>query len=341
MSEVITYQLHISGPDAPPMVAIPPGGISIGRDAHSNDLVLSHPMISREHARIECSLTGCQIIDRNSANGTKVNGEKLVPNIAVSLMPGSVISISPFTLILQPVSAAQELAPGIKLNGADMADAAATPEKTSQDSDALHLVDAAGPLPPDSPGKEDLPLPFSGDQSGPVDMFTESTRLLHYLPAIYHTGFLSRFLALFESIWTPIEWTVDNFDLYLDPGTAPTDFLPWLTQWFEIIFDATWNERQRRIFLKEAHQLYALRGTRLSLSRTLKIYTGCEPQIIDLVKDQEAFTFSVILPVTAQDVDKGLVEAIINACKPAHTTYTLVYKGDQDEETNRHIIRPL
>lgn len=318
MSELVTYQLHISGPDAPPVVAIPPEGILIGRVAHSNDLVLPHPMVSREHARIECSPTGCQIIDRNSANGTTVNGEKLTPNIAISLMPGSVISIRPFTLILQPVSAAQELDPGIKLN------AAATPEKASQDSDALHLVDAAGPPPPDSPGKEDLPLPFSGDQSGPVDMFTESTRLLHYLPDIYHTGFMSRFLALFESSWTPIEWTVDNFDLYLDPGTAPADFLPWLAQWYEIIFDATWNERQRRIFLKEAHQLYALRGTRWSLSRALQIYIGGEPQIIDSGQD---FTFSVILPVAAQDVDNELVEAIINACKPAHTTYTLVYKG--------------
>jgi phage tail-like protein len=323
MSEVITYQLHISGPDAPPMVAIPPGGISIGRDAHSNDLVLSHPMVSREHARIDCSPTGCQIIDRNSANGTTVNGEKLVPDIAVSLMPGSLISISPFTLILQIVPALQEFDRGANLNGADSVDAAAMPEKALQLSDALSSVDAAGPPPPDWPGKEDLPLPFSGDQSGPVDMFTESTRLLHYLPDIYHTGFMSRFLALFESIWTPIEWTVDNFDLYLDPGTAPTDFLPWLNQWFEIIFDATWNERQRRIFLKEAHQLYALRGTRWSLSRALQIYIGGEPQIIDSGQD---FTFSVILPVAAQDVDNELVEAIINAGKPAHTTYTLVYK---------------
>jgi phage tail-like protein len=134
---------------------------------------------------------------------------------------------------------------------------------------------------------------------------------------------MARFLGMFESILIPIEWNVDNFDLYLDPGTVPTGFLPWLANWFEITFDPTWGEAQRRTLLAEAHQIYARRGTCWALSRVLEIYTGHRPEIIDLDEDLEPFTFAVRLPLRAGEVNRELVERIIDANKPAHTTYTL------------------
>ena len=134
------------------------------------------------------------------------------------------------------------------------------------------------------------------------------------------------FLAVFESILAPIEWNVDNFDLFLNPKTAPTDFLPWLANWFEITFDSTWSEEQHRTLLSEAQEIYARRGTKWALSRVLEIYTGQEPEIDDTNEALEAFTFTVELPVRKRDVNQELIEAIINTNKPAHTLYSLKFK---------------
>jgi phage tail-like protein len=134
---------------------------------------------------------------------------------------------------------------------------------------------------------------------------------------------MKRFLALFESILMPIEWTVDNFDLFLDPGTAPSSFLPWLANWHDILFNPSWNEVQRRAFLKDAYQIYALRGTRWALSRVLEIYTGKKPEIIEYKETEKAHTFTVRLPVKAGQIDRKLVESLIDMNKPVHTTYAL------------------
>lgn len=137
---------------------------------------------------------------------------------------------------------------------------------------------------------------------------------------------MARFLAIFESVLTPIEWDIDNFDLYLDPRTAPSEFLPWLSGWFSITFDSTWSEEQRRALLSEAHQIFARRGTRWALSRVLEIYTGVQPEIVDLDEKADPFTFTVRVPLAEDDVDRLLVERIIDASKPAHTNYKLLFE---------------
>jgi phage tail-like protein len=138
---------------------------------------------------------------------------------------------------------------------------------------------------------------------------------------------MARFLGVFESIATPIEWTADNFDLFLHPGTAPIGFLSWLANWFEMTFDPTWSEAQRRAFLTEAHQIYARRGTRWALSRVLEIYTGQTPEIVDQGDDLQPFAFIVRLPLPADGLKRELVERIIDANKPAPTTYTLEFRS--------------
>jgi phage tail-like protein len=188
-----------------------------------------------------------------------------------------------------------------------------------------------GAPPPPAPPQADFKMgaPEGGPGSGlpmPTDLGIYSQRLLNYLPGIYQTDFMSRFLALFESILIPIEWNVDNFDIYLDPGTAPLDFLPWLANWYMILFDSTWSEPQRRTLLNEAHQIYARRGTRWALSRVLEIYLGQKPEISEFTNEKEPFTFSVNLPIIKEKVNQELVEAIIDSSKPAHTTYRLTYK---------------
>ncbi len=74
-------------------------------------------------------------------------------------------------------------------------------------------------------------------------------RLLDYLPGIYHSEHMERFLGIFEATLNPIEWTIDNFDLFLNPATAPGAFLGWLAEWFDITFDPSWSDTQRRQLL--------------------------------------------------------------------------------------------
>jgi phage tail-like protein len=125
---------------------------------------------------------------------------------------------------------------------------------------------------------------------------------------------------------TPIEWEITHFDMVLSPGTAPKDFLPWLGSWFDLTFDDSWTEAQRRTLLAEAHRIYARRGTRWALSRVLEIYTGHQPEVIDTAEDLEPFTFRVILPTSARS-RQSLIERLINAHKPAHTNYRLEFSG--------------
>ena len=132
-------------------------------------------------------------------------------------------------------------------------------------------------------------------------------------------------MALFESILIPIEWNVDNFDMYLNANTAPSSFLPWLSHWYDITFDASWPEEKRRILLNEAHQIYARRGTRWALTRLLEIYTDQTPEIIEFEDKMDAHTFKVILKKD-KALDESLVTRLIDTNKPAHTSYQLEFK---------------
>jgi phage tail-like protein len=136
---------------------------------------------------------------------------------------------------------------------------------------------------------------------------------------------MRRFLGIFEAILTPIEWQIDNFDLYLDPGTAPVGFLPWLASWFDVAFDPSWDEVQRRQLLREAHRIYARRGTKWALSRVLEIYTGKTPTIVDADEDLAPFTFKVTLPFSAARSERAMVERLIDVHKPAYALYELEF----------------
>lgn len=154
----------------------------------------------------------------------------------------------------------------------------------------------------------------------------EHSLYVQYLPGIYHIPFMNRFLALFESILGPIEWTVDNFDLFLSPGTVPEGFLPWLGNLFELTFDDSWSEASRRVLLAEAADLFARRGTRGALARTLEIYLGFEVDVDDKSDSLAPFTFTVTLPVSRDAVNVALLEKLIDAHKPAHTQYEVQFQ---------------
>lgn len=178
---------------------------------------------------------------------------------------------------------------------------------------------------------------------------------LRYLPALYEDDeFMGRFVMLFESFWKPIEAQVRQIHHYFDPQLTPTEMLPWLASWVDLVLDERWPEAQRRALLSAAVQLYRKRGTRRGLQEYLELYTGQKPHITEhrahnlrlglesrlgpgvaLGKANKPHTFTITLAMppiqTGTPAEKGRlaiarqqrIEAIIEAEKPAHTAYTL------------------
>ncbi len=70
------------------------GSVTLGRGA-TNEIVLGDPKVSRVHARVECGDAGCTLVDLGSANGTRVNGDKVE---RTTLQPGDVIALGDSTL---------------------------------------------------------------------------------------------------------------------------------------------------------------------------------------------------------------------------------------------------
>jgi len=341
MAQKVEFQLHIKGPDSTQEFVIPVGTTIIGRDA-SAGLQLLFPLISRRHAQINCSETACEIIDLESANGTVVNGEKLTPNTPAQITEGTVLEIGPFEITCKVVAVMEPFPPEPKVEQPPPVQEPVPepeeapvekPEKPQEAKPAKKPPKAAAEkgkgkeTPPPPPPPKPVEVEEAPEQLFPPGMSIQSMRLLNFLPGIYHTDFMSRFLALFESILIPIEWNVDNFYLYLDSGTSPMYFLPWLANWYQISFDDTWSEEKRRTLLREAHLIYGRRGTQWALGRVLEIYTGKKPEIVEFEDERYPFTFTIRLPVRKTDFNQELIEQIVDTSKPSHTTYKLEFTG--------------
>lgn len=296
--------LNIIGPNREGLFEIPEGVTRVGRDP-SCELLLDDLNVALFHAQLERSGTKSVVIDLSSKNGVFLNGSRIPANVPFALNSGDVVYIYPFVL---------------SYSGAEPAEL--TPAGTS--SLSAGEGSPPGPILPSALLSAPPPPPDTSDEI-PPGLSRHSLRFMNYLPGIYHSDFASRFLAMFEAILLPVEWNIANFDLYLSPDTAPTTFLPWLAGWFDITFDATWTEGQQRLFLQEASQLFAMRGTKWALRRVLEIYTGRAPEIIDLADNLAPFAFLIKFPFRERDFNRSLLERIIEADKPAHTTYKLEF----------------
>lgn len=187
---------------------------------------------------------------------------------------------------------------------------------------------------------------------------------LKYLPALYYDDeVMGRFLMLFESFWGPIDKQIDSIWYYFDPKLTPSDFLPWLASWSDLALDERWTEEQQRKLLGSAARLYRMRGTKRSLIEFLEIYTGQRAVITEhrannlrlgkdsrfghsvaLGRSNQPHAFSVSLrlpplPITEGDDAatrqrkeqdrRNTIVSIIEAEKPAHTTYSLIIQEDK------------
>jgi phage tail-like protein len=195
-----------------------------------------------------------------------------------------------------------------------------------------------------------------GEETVTIAVLAQGQYLRH-LPELYaQDELVGRFLMLFESFWSPIETQIGAMPYYLDSRMTPSRFLPWLASWLGLELDERLPQERQRRLIRSAIWLFRKRGTKAALREYLEIYTGGKVQIVEHRADDfrlgpeaklgegvalgtcnrpHSFTVTLCLPPDAPALDarneraqRRLIEAIINAERPAHTHYTLVMERD-------------
>jgi class 3 adenylate cyclase len=76
-------------------------GMTVGRAADQNDLVVAHGTVSRRHARLTLAGEALQIEDLGSTNGTTVNETVLKPGTPIALQAGTKLRLGDVTLVVR------------------------------------------------------------------------------------------------------------------------------------------------------------------------------------------------------------------------------------------------
>ncbi len=194
----------------------------------------------------------------------------------------------------------------------------------------------------------------SAEAWGTVQVEPKS-QYLRYLPALYaRDDFMGRFLMLFESFWNPIDNQISGMADYFDPMLTPARLLGWLGSWINVDLDGQLPESRQRRLIQQAARLYRQRGTKAGLEAMLELWTDGKATITEHRSENlrlgktmrlgrgvalgrrnapHSFTVRVCLPDVEDEEPPGhqkrieqlrpMVEQLLNAEKPAHTTYTL------------------
>ncbi len=291
--------------------------ITIGRSP-DNTLALSDLLVSRRHAEIRVDDGRPVLIDLGGANGTLLDGARILPNQPYPLTSATVVRVGSYTITYQPEGAPSVLAVPI----VDEASPVAAPDTSP---------DAAVVVPSPKPEYDTAPLAIPLIAALPMKRTAypmehaegPMSAYLHDLPVIFHENdFLGRFLLIFESLWEPLERRQDQIAMYFDPYTCPPSFFPWLGSWLDLSINTDWPEPRIRRFIAEATDLYRWRGTRYGIERMIEVCTGIAPRVTEPTDRPFIFQVTLALPPDGS-VDRELVEQLIVAHKPAHTGYML------------------
>lgn len=182
------------------------------------------------------------------------------------------------------------------------------------------------------------------------------SRLLRYLPAIYHEDpFVGQFLLAFEKVllgrdddvdFPPkgLEEIIDGLAALFDPRETPQEFLTWLAGWTALSLRADLDVTKQRDFIANIIQLYRWRGTKQNLQDLLSIFTVGIPKISEVSAAEfqigehstigedtylgggppHFFRVTIALPRATTGVQERQMEiarALIELEKPAHTYY--------------------
>jgi phage tail-like protein len=113
-----------------------------------------------------------------------------------------------------------------------------------------------------------------------------SHEYLNLLPRIYAredepTGFLRRYLAMFDESAAELDSRSAGRHALIDPLSAPSELLPWLAGFAGLITDERWPDSVKRRLIEEAAWLFRFRGTVPGLKRFLEIYLDRQVILIE------------------------------------------------------------
>lgn len=130
-----------------------------------------------------------------------------------------------------------------------------------------------------------------------VKVYYPRASSLQYLPAVYRedpvsADFLARFLSIFDTLRGRTSHQITDIASLFGPMSTPArppnaggmDFLSWLAGWLGLSLQSNWPVHKRRELVRQAHRLFALRGTREGLKLQLELYTGYQPRILELFR---------------------------------------------------------
>ncbi len=323
MADERRAKLRVTGPDITDDEVEFTTQLTIGRLA-KNDLTLKSPRLSREHSILEFTDDGLVIQDLKSANGVLVNSERIEPETSVSLKVGDTISLGPFTLFVDEITEVTKSDSSEKTKQKPKSPAKKSDSKSDKKATEVNLPVPKEPIEPPPPRA--LVTTNGAKPPGHLKGIPEdASSWLRHLPELYSTDpFIGRFLLIFEAIFSPIEWIVDSFDLYLDDKMAPTEWLQWFGEWVDIFVPDTIPDERQRAIVAEMGKLFLSRGTSDSLSRHLELVFGVKPEIEE--PQDRPSTFNVTLKLGKSgdnEVNRNIASRIIEAQRPAHTHYTL------------------
>jgi phage tail-like protein len=159
-----------------------------------------------------------------------------------------------------------------------------------------------------------------------------------FLPAVLQEDeFVGRWTAGLDDVLAPVVSTLDCLTAYLDPVTAPADFLDWLAGWFGVVLDENLPLSRRRALVAAALGLYQARGTLAGLRTQLELVSGGRVEIEDSGgvgsaqapnsvlpgSDVPTLTVRVALPADTAQVSERTLHDLIQADKPAHVAHRL------------------
>ena len=194
-----------------------------------------------------------------------------------------------------------------------------------------------------------------------IELTIARQSLLQFLPQIYQqvaatgTSFLRGYLYVVQQLSDGVNERLDHLDRLFDPRSADPEFLPWLASWIAITLSPDWDEQQRRRMLLAATRLFPFRGTARAIREFVRIYSGAAVVIEENTWPFNGFRIgvhstigldTVILPpmnlahcfvvrldrpaseVLEDEIIK--IHQIIQAQRPAHTTYFLAFPDEVD-----------
>lgn len=157
------------------------------------------------------------------------------------------------------------------------------------------------------------------------------------LPSLYQEDELAgRFLSGLDEVLAPVFCTLDNLEAYFDAQLTPVDFLEWLSGWVGVVLEESWPLERRRNLVAQAGELYLSKGSVWGLAALVALYTGVEPEVVDSGgaawspvpggalpgSPEHQVTIRLRMPKGSQ-LDRGLLERIVAAGKPAHVTHEI------------------